>query len=176
MKTQSDSKVRVVSLTNLEAMCEHVSIMCHKYSVSKVSRSRVHVEYSNPNEYGSDRPIYAVFPCIPSGDKDNPQVVLEFVNVLEGNDRSLNGEGWQSFVCIQDCPIMFRDLDGNWKAYSINPDSRVSPYVAMDAKCACGHNVYQHRGDGTHAPEACHAFISDEFQNRCGCKQFVQAL
>lgn len=181
MQTQSDNKVRIVTLANLEAMCIYVSGMCHKYQISKVSRSRVHVEYSNPDEYGNPRPIYAVFPCIPGNnktdDKDNPRVLLEFLNVLEGNDRSYNGEGWQSFVCLQDCPIMFRDCGGKtWKAYSLNPDNKSPrPYIAMDAKCTCGHNVYQHRGDGEHSPEKCHAFMSDEFQNGCGCSQFTVA-
>ena len=180
MKIQSDNKTRIVSLTNLEAMCEYVSSSCHKYTVSKVTRSRVHVEYSNPSEYGTPRPIYAVFPCIPGNtkdDKDNPRIVLDFLNVLEGNDLSFNGEGWQSFVCLQDCPIMFRDHDGHWKAYSINPDPKSSrPYIAIDAKCICGQTVYQHGGDGTNPPGKCQGFIDDEHQHGCGCTHFVEAI
>ena len=63
MKTQSDQKVRVVSLTNLEAMCNRVSgVMCHRFKVTKVSRSRVHVTYSNEDEWATAHPMIAVYP------------------------------------------------------------------------------------------------------------------
>lgn len=70
---------------------------------------------------------------------------------------------------------MFRDLDGNWKAYSLNPvPDSPRPYIAMDAKCNCGENVYQHGGDGTHRPGKCQGFIDDQHQHGCGCQQFVE--
>lgn len=110
MKTQFDSKVRVVSVENLKAMCERVSGVCHRYRVETVSRSRVKVSYSNPNEYGTEHPMIAVFPCYPSGsredDKENPCVVLEYLNVLGDN---WDGEGWQAFEVLRDCPVIWRD-------------------------------------------------------------------
>lgn len=112
MKTQQDHSVRIVALENLRAMCGRVSGMCHNYHVVKVSRSRIHVEYSNPDEYGHDNPMTAVFPCYPScwpGDEDNPRVVLDIMRVI--ND-SWDGEGWQAFSTLLDCPQVWRDPDG----------------------------------------------------------------
>lgn len=173
MQTQSDSKVRVVSLSNLEAMCEQISGTCHKYRVSKVSRSRVHVEYSNPSEYGSPRPIYAVFPCY------GENVVLDYLNVLEGNDKGLQGEGWQSFEQLRDCPVMFRSPEGTWAAFMPNPAYPKSPraYVPLLAECKCGHTAYSHAsliGGFDSKPEGCHAFTGDGTP-KCECQQFVGA-
>jgi hypothetical protein len=115
MKTQSDHKVRVVSIENLRAMCERVSGVCHRYWVESVGRSRVKVGYSNPNEYGTESPMFAVFPSYPSGfagDQDNPCVVLEFLNVLHDN---WDGEGWQAFDALRDCPKLWRSPeDSTW--------------------------------------------------------------
>lgn len=115
MKTQFDHRIRVVSLENLKAMCERVSGVCHRYEVTKVSSSRVHVEYSNPDEYGSAHPMVAVFPCYPSGNRtddiNNHAIVLEYRNVLHDN---WDGEGWQAFECLRDCPELFRGPDG-WR-------------------------------------------------------------
>lgn len=96
----------MVALENLRAMCEHVSGTCHRYWIEKVSRSRVHVGYSNPDEYGHESPMFAVFPCYPSDDADNPHVVLDYLNVVHD---SRDGEGWQCFEILRDCPVMWRD-------------------------------------------------------------------
>ena len=88
---------RVVSLDNLVAMCEAASGTCHRYWIEKVSRSRVHVGYSNPDEYGGDAPMYAILPCFPSGwpgDADNPRVLIRCMRVV---GDSWTGEGWQAF-------------------------------------------------------------------------------
>jgi len=107
MKTQSDTSERVVCVANLEAMCERVSAFCHRFQVSKVSRSRVHVEYSNPDEYGNESPMTAVFPCYPNpfDGPDNPFVVLSMIRVINDYD---DGEGWQEFNELLDCPKLWR--------------------------------------------------------------------
>ena len=108
MKTQSDNRKRVVSLVNLVAMCDRISGTCHTFNVSRVTRSRVHVEYSNPNEYGTPNPITAVYPCYPSTaarDDDNPLVVMDMMRCLNDGD----GEGWQSFIQLEDCEQLCRD-------------------------------------------------------------------
>lgn len=114
MKTQFDFRKRVVSLENLRAMCERVSGVCHNYTVVKVSRSRVHVEYSNPTEYGTPQPMTAVFPCYPSGyEDDNQAVVLDIMRVIGDN---WGGEGWQAFDCLIACPTLWRDPQtGKWE-------------------------------------------------------------
>lgn len=115
MNTQFDWNKRVVSLANLEAMCERVSGTCHTFTVSKVSRSRVYVEYSNPTEYGTPQPMTAIFPCYPAG-WDQVAIVLDIINVIHDN---WHGEGWQAFAPLMDCPVLWATLqDGkfvDWK-------------------------------------------------------------
>jgi hypothetical protein len=101
MRTQQDHKVRAVSLANLEAMCNRASGMCHRFSVSKVSRSRVHVDYSNPDEYGHERPITAVFPCIPNDfEPENPIVLIGAML------RTIGGDGDPDYDYQQFDPIV----------------------------------------------------------------------
>ena len=112
METQQDYSVRVVALTNLRAMCERVSGMCHRFEIEKVSRTRCYVSYSNPDEYGHESPMIAVFPIYPSGwaeDAENPRVVLEILTVQRDN---WHGEGWQAFSELLDCPELFRSENG----------------------------------------------------------------
>lgn len=105
MKTQFDHQRRVVSLENLHAMCQRASgVVCHQFRVESVSRSRVHVSYSNESEYGTPNPMVAVFPCYPS--HDQPAVVVDILRVI--ND-TWDGEGWQAFHPLIDCPVLWRD-------------------------------------------------------------------
>jgi hypothetical protein len=112
MKTQFDSQVRMVNLVNLVAMCGHQSGFSHRYTVSKISRSRVHVEYSNPDEYGNESPMTAVFPCFPNDfgpeNADNPYIVLQIMRVV---GDTWNGEGWQAFDQLLTCPVLYRSCD-----------------------------------------------------------------
>lgn len=117
MKTQQDHTVRIVALENLRAMCDRASGYCHRYTITTVSRSRVHVEYSNPDEYGAEHPMIAVFPCYPSGwpqdSTENPRVILEIMRVIHDD---ADGEGWQAFTPILECPVLWRDSkDGGWQ-------------------------------------------------------------
>ena len=73
--------------------------MCHKYQVVKQSKNRVYLEYNNPDEWAADHPMTAVLPCYIELDKDNPNVVLEILDVKKDN---WNGEGWQSFLPVLD--------------------------------------------------------------------------
>lgn len=114
MKTQFDSRIRVVSVENLRAMCARVSGVCHRFEVTGVSRSRVTVTYSNPNEYGTDHPMSAIYPCFPGGtaDTENPYTVLSMLRVLNDN---WNGDGWQAFDILHDCPVLWRSpVDCKW--------------------------------------------------------------
>ena len=112
MKTQRDYPVRVVALTNLNAMCAHISGMCHSFKVVRIGQYRVNVVYSNPDEYGTNHPMEAVFPSYPSGDKDNPCIVLDILRVVHD---SWHGDGWQAFQPLLDCPVLWRDpATGKW--------------------------------------------------------------
>jgi hypothetical protein len=124
MRIQYDTNVRVVALANLEAMCKRVSGMCHRFEVSKVTPNRVYVTYSNPNEYGTESPMTAVLPCYPSGFsspgvqsihqslRTEPFVILEILRVI---GDTWNGEGWQAFGSLLECPQLWRDPNnGEW--------------------------------------------------------------
>jgi len=121
MQTQEDRPIRVVALRNLNAMCMHVSGVCHRYWIDRVSPHRCYVCYSNPDEYGIDDPVTAVFPVYPSAwpqDRGgNPRVVLDVLRVE--NDP----EGFCEFSDLLDAPEMFCDPETNtwstreyWKA------------------------------------------------------------
>lgn len=119
MRTQQDTSVRMVALSNLKAMCERVSgSMCHHFTVSRVTANRVHVTYSNEDEYAVEHPMTAVFPCYPSAwleDKDNPRVVLDILRVLHDN---WHGEGWQAFSILLDCPTLWHDgTEKDWQSH-----------------------------------------------------------
>lgn len=109
-----DSNKRVVALSNLEAMCERISGTCHRYTVSNVQPHRVVVQYSNPDEYGNESPMDCYFPSWQvkgwGHDGMDTFVVLDILRVTHDNR---NGEGWQAFQSLLDCPELFRS----------NPDS-----------------------------------------------------
>lgn len=118
MKLQFDHQKRVVALSNLEAMCDRISGMCHKFSVVKVTQNRVYVEYSNPDEYGNARPIQAVFPAYPgykTFDADSMAVVLDAIRYT--NCTGIHEEDWQAFEQLYACPVLWRtNKDSNdWK-------------------------------------------------------------
>lgn len=102
---QLDHRIRVVSVANLRAMCVRASGMVHRYWVEKVSRSRLWVGYSNPDEWAAEHPMFAIFPCYPNsaagdGGRENLVAVLDFLRVV--ND-TWEGEGWQAFTPLIDC-------------------------------------------------------------------------
>ena len=107
MKLQSDTQTRVVALSNLEAMCSRQSGVCHRYAVERVSGNRAYVSYSNPDEYGNESPMIAVFPCwpCPQDTEDARFVALDILNVQHD---TWDGEGWQAFHPLLDCPQLWR--------------------------------------------------------------------
>lgn len=108
MSIQADDEIRVVALSNLRAMCEYVSGVCHRWHVSRITKSRVYVTYTNPDEYGTEHPVTAAFPCYPSGfakGDDGLLIVLDVVKVTSGRDEY---DPVQFFWPIIDGPKMFR--------------------------------------------------------------------
>ena len=119
MQIQCDHKERVIALTNLIAMCEDISSVCHRYHVSNITGRYIYVEYSNPNEYGIESPMVAVFPRLPdfptwgNGSEKTPMLLLDIHDVKHDN---WDGEGWQAFIPLLDHVPMYRDPnDGTWK-------------------------------------------------------------
>ncbi len=136
MKTQQDNPVRMLALDNLRAMCEEASGTCHRYWIEKVSRSRVHVGYSNPDEWANENPMYLVLPSFPSPwpeDKGNPRVLVEPMRVI--ND-TWDGEGHQAFDPLWDL-YATRGTGDDWK---------VVPCLSYDSMGAASraHMVAQH--------------------------------
>lgn len=103
MRTQFDHIVRVVALSNLEAMCQRISGVCHKFEVVKCGPNTCHVQYSNPDEYGSPEPITAVYPCYKA--HDGFAVVLEASKYHGCTGK--NEEAWQAFSQLTDCPQLW---------------------------------------------------------------------
>lgn len=92
-----DSKLRVVSVDTLRVLCERASSTCHRFAVVSVSRSRVTIEYSNPDEYGHDRPVSFAFPCYPSHfGGTSPNVVLDCLRVVGARDSHDSEALWQA--------------------------------------------------------------------------------
>lgn len=137
MKIQSDTSVRVVALSNLEAILERISGTAHRFYVEKVTPNRVTIGYSNPNEYGTPYPVFAHYPAYPNsfGEKESPLVVLDAVRFTGNSDDS---EVWQSFEQITDCPQLWRaGLDGEWSTgYEIrvarHPEYKVESFWDKD--------------------------------------------
>jgi hypothetical protein len=108
--TQYDGTVRTVAIANLEAICERLSGTCHRFAVESVGKHTVKVSYSNPNEYGSEYPIYASFPCWQ--DFDTTVVALSILRVSKA--PGWHGEEWQAFVPLtMDAPKLWRNPETN---------------------------------------------------------------
>lgn len=142
MRTQQDTKVRMLALDNLEAMCRRASGMSHTYYVSKVSRSRVHVTYSHPDEYGNPDPITAVFPCFPSPypeDKaDNPRVILEPMRTYGGREEIDREIGWQAIEgAIILAPTLWRHNDSSPYRTHRESMAQMDPAYNVAAAPAC---------------------------------------
>ncbi len=121
-------------------MCEDASGFCHRYWIEKVSRSRIHVGYSNPDEYGSESPMYAVLPCFPStwsDDKDNPRVLVDIMRVI---GDTWHGEGWQAFDHLWG-RYATRGTGDDWKVLACDSTGAASR-AAMIAQHVAYHNKY----------------------------------
>ena len=115
-RLQSDNPARVVTLANLRAMCDRASGMCHRFWVESYSANRVKVGYSNPDEYVTDNPTYAIFPAWVDGafGEKTLYVVLGHMIAVVNDPDGLND---QYFCPVTDCPTLWRsnpDTD-DWK-------------------------------------------------------------
>lgn len=117
-RLQSDNKVRVVTLQNLEAMCDRLSGVYHRFWVEKAGEHRVMVGYSNPDEYAAESPMFCVFPAYVDSSFYEHTLYVVLGTILDISYDTWNGEGWQAFTPLQDCPELFRsnpDSD-DWKS------------------------------------------------------------
>lgn len=96
-------------------MCDRVSGTCHRYSVGEIGGGRVvEVEYSNPDEWGSEHPFSAVFPVLRDLYGKGAHGVVLHIHDTRREPRNLGGEGWQSFDVLRDCPELFRHPVHGW--------------------------------------------------------------
>ena len=77
-QSRLDAKARVVSIAVLRAILDDASGMAHRYTLDRVESTRAVVVYSNPDEYGSDRPVEYRFVLLanPFDDAD-PWIVFD---------------------------------------------------------------------------------------------------
>lgn len=118
MKAQFDYTKRIVSLENLKAMCARISSTCHTFRVCDVTKNRVRVIYSNPDEYGSPEPIIVLFPAYEAQFGSTAEktlcVVLDAVRYFGCTGK--NEEAWQAFDQLYDCEKLWRKPgDGTWQ-------------------------------------------------------------
>ena len=93
------NKSAIVDLDTLRRVLENNSGMCHKYEVGNVSKHRVKVGYSNPDEYGNDNWTYAIFPRYTwrAFGQVTTIVVLEIIGMVNDPEDYL----WQCFDFIK---------------------------------------------------------------------------
>lgn len=154
MKTQQDTSVRMLALENLRAMCENASGVCHRYWIEKVSRSRVHIGYSNPDEYAHESPMFAVLPVIPSSfPGDSPRVIVQVLRVIHDAD---DGEGWQYFDVLW-TQYATHDGSGDWRVLDCDPmqDGSKAYMIAQ-------HRAYHIRYDDGQMCEICSPYVSGD--------------
>lgn len=118
---QFDGRIRAVAVSNLKAMCARVSGTCHRFAVEKVGASVVTISYSNPDEYGNERPILLTLPIVRKAPKDDPDgatVLLDlgYSGRMTGPGCGTHGgEEWQCFYPLVECPQLWRSPhDGSW--------------------------------------------------------------
>ena len=150
---QQDNPVRLLALKNLRIMCEHASGVCHRYWIEKVTRSRVHIGYSNPDEYAHESPMFAVLPCFPSGDGDNPSVVVDVMRVLHDTD---GGEGWQHFGLLLS-QYATRSGSGVWCVVPCD-----SMMAAAKASMIAQHHAYHKSFDDGRLCVLCSPYVSGD--------------
>lgn len=121
LKSYTDHMVRVVSFEALDAMCEYVSGVSHKFCPVKLTARYCYIQYENPDEYGTPDPVTAVYPLYREeiGGETMICVVLDLVKVLN-NDEA--GTMWQVFERLTTCPTLYRDPQtGEWLPAFIGP-------------------------------------------------------
>lgn len=99
----------------LEAICAKISGMCHRYKIESVNQNRVCISYSNPDEYGSERPIKAFFPIVLYL-ADTPAksiACVEFFSSVTGREYE-----YQAFDCIRFATAEWNKEQNKWE-YSI---------------------------------------------------------
>ena len=100
---QFDHKLRIVSIPNLKAMCEHLSGTCHRFFLDSVKGKYARVMYNNPDEYGHKSPIVALFQVIEHCGTIGAILTIDKV-VNCPNDC----EDWRAFEQLLECPTVWR--------------------------------------------------------------------
>jgi hypothetical protein len=93
-------KPRLIEVNTLKAMAKVQSGMAHRYTVERTSDHRVRVTYSNPDEWGSEHPITAFYPCF-KGVFDAWWVVTEITKIEGGRGTEERDYADQLFTWIE---------------------------------------------------------------------------
>lgn len=116
---QFDYPTREVSISNLYAMCDYSSGTVRSYYVYQHTKNRIHVAYTNPDEYGNTQLVVAVFVRY----NHNPEVVIfspiryYAVGKVNRNNPYYDGDWIAScFDLLLNCPVLWRNPDTKeWK-------------------------------------------------------------
>jgi len=111
-----DSKMRVVSISNLEAMCEEVSgCMCRKFGIGDVRDHSVEVYFTNEDDCAFNHTISAVFPLF-EDERGNCYVILsalamrtDFEKESEEDSR-IEESDYGAFQELLEAPKMEREI------------------------------------------------------------------
>ena len=103
-------QLKAMTITEIATVCRAISGVCHVYKIEKVTRRRVCVSYSNPNEYGTPRPIRAYFPIVLFTPNNDQQTIacLEFAHYAGA------GDDWQAFHALTCARVEWDKARESW--------------------------------------------------------------
>lgn len=103
-------KLKGMTITELAMVCKHASGICHRYKIENVTPKRVKISYSNPDEYGYERPIYAYFPIVHYS-KNNDQGTIACLEFGHFTGKDLE---YQAFDQIRFASVNWNKEKQNW--------------------------------------------------------------
>ena len=128
MKPYTDHLRRVVSFEVLDAMCEKVSGVVHTYRPVKLTERYCYIRFSNPDEYGFENPVTAVYPAYRMGIVGQTMicVVLDPVRIINDVENVVG----EAFDRLTGCPTMHRHpKTGEWHTAEERVDDSDPPII-----------------------------------------------
>lgn len=115
MKLIYNARQQVVSDNYLQAMLHHVSGFAHRYWVERMTPNYCTIAYSNPDEYGTEVPVFLAFPVF-RDIAGHTLIVLYPGRVTHGrNPEDRDAAADMMCEAIMNVPDLFRNpSDGEW--------------------------------------------------------------
>ena len=80
-------KWAVIDRTALDYVLDAASGVCHRFWVERESANRILVAYSNPNEYGTEEPVFVYYPTFTDNALGIQVIVVWATHVTGGRDK-----------------------------------------------------------------------------------------